>query len=198
MYSQERVFISHAGPQKGFALHLRTQLRHAGISTFVDARELQPRQQDPASAIMKAACEQAQLVVFLITRDFLRRSATVKELRWALAQRQKQPAHRQLPQLLTVLYLTSVLRSSRGTKELQQILAKLNPAEQLPGYAAELCNIALNDAAVDVDELRYRKLDALLRFYHEDAIADQAGKDLVTLAKLSVIRLDSIARCSQL
>jgi histidyl-tRNA synthetase len=103
VYRQERVFISHAGPQKHFALHLRTQLRHAGVSTFVDARELQPRQQDPASAIMQAACEQAQLVVFVITRDFLRRKATIKELRWAVAQRQKQPqgspANRKLPQL---------------------------------------------------------------------------------------------------
>ena len=54
VYSQERVFISHAGPQKGFALHLRSRLRDAGVSAFVDERELLPGADHSAIAILEA------------------------------------------------------------------------------------------------------------------------------------------------
>lgn len=198
MYSNQQVFISHAGPQKHFALHLRTQLRHAGVSTFVDVRELQPGQQDPAGDIMKTACEQAEAAIFVITRDFLRRPATIDELRWVLAQhdpqRQGPAANKKPPQLLTVLYPTSVLRSWRKPAELQQMLSGSAAAPQLPEYAVQLVEQALNDTPVGVDELRRGKLAKLLHMYHPEAKAHQAIIDLKSLARLSVFRLDSVAR----
>jgi TIR domain len=215
VYRQERVFISHAGPQKHFALHLRTQLRNAGVSTFVDERELLPGAQHTAAAVMQAACEQAQLVVFLITRDFLRRTATVQELRWVLAQRQKQlqtglAADRALPQLLTVLYPTSVCPSWRAPAELQHVLdSGRQAAEPLPGCwpcsrvrnragAANMVQNALNDAPVDVSELQNGSLATLLRFYHPGGDVELIMADLATLAQPSVIRLDSVPRCHEL
>jgi TIR domain len=203
MYSNEQVFISHAGPQKHFALHLRTQLRHAGISTFVDARDLQPGQQNPAGDIMKTACQQAEAAIFVITRDFLRRPATIQELRWVLAQheppQQGLAATIKPPQLVTVLYPTSVLRSSRNGAELQHDLQQVlgsgtEAALQLPGYAVQLVDKALNDAAVDVDDLLHGSLADLLHMYHSEGTAGQAVKDLKSLARLSVFRQDSVAR----
>jgi TIR domain len=199
LYRQEQVFISHAGPQKHFALHLRTQLQHAGIRTFVDERDLQPGEQHPASDVMKAACEQALLVVFLITRDFVRRPAAIQELRWAVAQRQEQlskgvAADRALPQLLTVLYPTSVCPSWRDAAELQQLLVAAPQAPaQLPDYVATVVNAALADTPVDVGELQDGSLAALLRIYNADAEV-QALADLAILAQPSVFRLDSVPR----
>jgi TIR domain len=205
VYSQERVFISHAGPQKHFALHLRTQLRDAGISTFVDARELQPGQQDPAGDIMRAACEQAEVVVFVITRDFLRRPATIDELGWVLAQHAQQPqgqvTTRKPPQLVTVLYPTAVLPSRRDAAELRQMLgAGWWAAMQLPAYVVRLVNDAFNDTPVDVGELQKEDSRAarLLRMYHSEGTARQAITDLKSLAELSAFRLDSVARYAAL
>jgi hypothetical protein len=42
VHPQERVFIALADPQKGLTLHLRTRLRNAGVSAFVDEQELLP------------------------------------------------------------------------------------------------------------------------------------------------------------
>jgi TIR domain len=218
VYRQERVFISHAGPQKGFALHLRTQLRDAGVSTFVDERELLPGDGHSAAAVMEAACRQAQLVVFVVTRDFLRRHATVQELRWALDQRQQQqgtaaaggtsPAAA-LPHLLTVLYPMSVSPSWR-VPELQQLLS--DKLQQLaPGVsqgdiaaAAQQLDVATNDATVDVGELQNGGLSGLLQQYHPAAgvaeggntavTAQQAAADLEQLAQATVLRADAVAR----
>jgi TIR domain len=219
VYSQNRVFISHAGPQKGFALHLRSRLRDAGISTFVDERELLPGASHTAAANMEAACRQADLVIFVITREFLRRAATMQELRWALDQRDRQrtaaatgadggPAAA-LPHLLTVLYPTSVSPSWREP-ELQQLLyAELTqlapgaaPAEV--AAAARRINVATTDATVDIGQLSSGSLSSLLQLYHAGAsaaygppeaiTAEQAAADLQQLATHSVVRSDSVAR----
>lgn len=155
IHRQERVFISHAGPQKGFALHLRTVLRNAGISTFVDERELLPGGVHSSADIMEAACRRAQLVVFIITHDFLRRPAAIQELRWALDQRwlrqqQGAAADEALPHLLTVLYPTSVTPSWREP-ELQQLLGRElqlvaeNAAQPNLAAVAKRINTATND-----------------------------------------------------
>lgn len=211
VYSQERVFISHAGPQKGFALHLRTQLRNAGISVFVDEQELLPGTDHSAFAIMEAACRQAQLVVFVLTREFLRRPATVQELRWPLDQRQQEAAAQAagsspaaaLPHLLTVLYPTSVNPSWR-VPELQQLLSEAQLAPGAAEAAAVRLNAATNDATLDVTELQNGSLARLLHLYHPAAdaadctptavSAQQAAADLQELAQHTVSRADSVAR----
>lgn len=181
--SQERVFISHAGSQKDFALHLRTQLRQAGISSFVDMRERRPDQADPASALLQPVCQQAQLVIFVITRDFLRQPATIQQLRWALAHRQMQPqdlpAEEALPRLLTVLYPTSVCRSRRNLAELQQLLEsdpEAKAASQLSGLTARLAESVLSDASVHVHELQDKSLARLLRSYHPERPCRPGGQ----------------------
>lgn len=200
MYHQEKVFISHAGPQRDVALLLRTQLRHAGISTFVDMRDLRPGQQDPAWGQLQAACQQAQLVVFVVTRDFLRQTATIQQLRWVLAQREQQflAAGSTLPQLLTVLYPIYVLRSWQNMAELRQMLgSRWWTPMLLPAFAvAWLVNKALCDAPVDVQELGAGSLARLLHSYHPDKQANQAVQDLRALARLSDVRIDSSPRCS--
>jgi TIR domain len=210
VYSQERVFISHAGPQKGFALHLRSRLRDAGVSAFVDERELLPGADHTAVAIMEAACRQAQLVVFVITHEFLRRRATLQELRWALDQRQRQQqaaaigaGSSRLPHLLTVLYPTSVNPSWR-VPELQQLLSEAQLMPDAAEAVAVRLNTAMNDAALDVGELQDGSLDSLLQLYHPSAnaadstfaavTAQQAATDLVQLAMHTVSRADSVAR----
>ncbi len=100
MYMGEAVFISHAGPQKDrYALPLRRDLENRGVRAFVDERDL------PAGGSsgphMEAACRQAKLVIFLITREFLQREWCMLELRWALDQRHSEE-HRKLPGLLPV------------------------------------------------------------------------------------------------
>lgn len=57
IHSQKRVFISHAGPQKGFALHLRTALQNAGVSAFVDEPDLLAGADHRSRDIMQAACQ---------------------------------------------------------------------------------------------------------------------------------------------
>jgi TIR domain len=217
VYRQERVFISHAGPQKGFALHLRTQLRDAGISTFVDERDLLPGADQCAPTIMEAACRRAQLVVFVVTRDFLRRAATLQELRWALDQRQRQqeadasttadsgPAA-PLPRLLTVMYPTSGSASWR-VPELRQLLQReLAPISDGVDIdtVAERLNAAAVDVPVDVGELQDGSLSGLLQMYHPAAgvagsavaavTAQQAAADIAHLAATTVVRADSVAR----
>ena len=215
VYSQEQVFISHAGPQKGFALHLRSRLRDAGVSAFVDERELLPGADHSAAAIMEAACRQAQLVVFVLTRDFLRRGATVQELRWALEQRQQRQRQAKagstgsgpaaaLPHMLAVLYPTSVSPSWR-VPELEQLLSKMQLPPGAAQAAAEDLNKATNDATVYVGQLRNGSLlGELLQHYHPAAgaaggapaavTAQQAAADLAKLAEATVIRDDSVAR----
>ena len=214
VYSQERVFISHAGPQKGFALHVRSRLRDAGVSAFVDERDLQPGADHTAFAVMEAACRQAQLVVFVVTRDFLQRPATLQELRWALDQRQ-QPQRQAaagsagsspaavLPHMLAVLYPTPVSPSWR-VPELQQLLSQMQLPPGAARAAAEDLNKATNDATVDVGDLRSGSLEGLLQHYHPAVgaagsapaavTAQQAATDLAKLAEATVIRDDSVAR----
>jgi TIR domain len=190
VYSKEGVFISHAGPQKGFALHLRTRLRDAGITAFVDERELLPGDSHTAEENMEAACRGAKLVVFVITRDFLRRRATMQELRWTLNQRQhsKQAAMADgssgaaLPRMLTVMYPTSVSPSWRVpelTQLLGEVLQQLSPATAQPDLprAAERLDAATNDATVKVGELCKAKqvgsaVGKLLELYHQAEAGD--------------------------
>ena len=99
-YTDQKVFISHAGPQKdGYALPLWRALCNCGITTFVDERDLPPG--GSSGTHMEAACRGAKLVVFMITRDFLRREWCMLELRWTLSQR-RSVGDRQLPEILPV------------------------------------------------------------------------------------------------
>ncbi len=86
-YNGQTVFISHTGPQKdGFALPLQRALHNRRTSVFVDERIFRPACGSNGPH-MEAACRRAKLVVFMITRDFLRREWCMLELRWALDQR---------------------------------------------------------------------------------------------------------------
>ncbi len=99
-YTGQNVFISHAGPQKdGYALPLWRALCNRGVTTFVDERDLPPG--GSSGQHMEAACRKAKLVVFMITRDFLRRACCMVELRWALHQR-RSVGDRRLPEILPV------------------------------------------------------------------------------------------------
>ena len=148
--------------------------------------------------------------MFVLTRDFLRRQATIQELRWALDQRQQQAAASagsspaaMLPHVLTVLYPTSVNPSWR-VPELQQLLSETQLVPDAAEAVAVRLNAVINEAALDVGELQNGSLDSILQLYHPAThavdstptavTAQQAAADLAQLAKHTVSRADAVAR----
>lgn len=77
------VFISHAGQQKAsFAVWIQRELRHLGVSAFLDERSL--RLGDAADTEMEAATRTCHVVVAVLTPDFVRSSYCMEEQLWAL------------------------------------------------------------------------------------------------------------------
>lgn len=122
------------------------------------------------------------------------------ELRWVLAERQRQQqqgaaAETVLPHLLTVLYPTSTCPSWR-VPELQRLLRdQLPPLLDLEAAQAlaERLDAVTNDPPVSVEDLRYGRLQHLLDCYRPSAAA-QCAADLRELIERSAIRSDSVAR----
>lgn len=95
------VFISHAGVHHdSFAGHLQQALDQHGVTTFTKAHA--SLNIHAADSHIKVACQNAKLVIFVVTRDFLRSANCMNELRWALAQRSR--SNMQLPEILPLLY----------------------------------------------------------------------------------------------
>ena len=93
------MFISHAGLQKDrFAFHLQRVL--GGATACLAERSISPDK--PSRQCMEDACRGAKLVIFVVTRQFLRSQWCMDELRWTLDQRQT--SGKGLPEMLTVLY----------------------------------------------------------------------------------------------
>lgn len=100
-FALQDVFISHAGLQKDcYGVHLSKRLRDRGITTFLDERNIEFGQE--AVPRMKAACYNAKLAVFVITRSFLGSPHCMNEVRWALDARKRNGSN--LPEVMTVLY----------------------------------------------------------------------------------------------
>lgn len=101
MYASEDVFISHAWQQKdSFAVHLRRELQRQGLTAFLDERNILPG--ELAASRIKAACTGAKLVIFVVTRAFIRSPDCLEELRWTLACRKQ--SRGRTPEILTVLF----------------------------------------------------------------------------------------------
>ena len=69
---QYDVFISHAGPQKDFALWVRSHIRTCGYMAFVDEPDLRC---GPASTLACVACTALLLLYRTIHNNICRRSA---------------------------------------------------------------------------------------------------------------------------
>ena len=83
------MFISHAGPQKNFAVWLQHELRGHGVSAFLDETSL--RYCDAAGAEMEAAVRGCSIVVVVLTPDYLCSAYCLEELHWALHPAQPHP-----------------------------------------------------------------------------------------------------------
>lgn len=87
-------------------MHLSKRLRACGITTFLDERDIELGQE--AVSRMKAACYNAKLAIFVITRSFLASPYCMDEVRWALDARGRNGS--KLPEVMTVLYPEKLVR----------------------------------------------------------------------------------------
>ena len=82
------VFISHSGRQKqSFADSLLRKLQLNGINAFLDQRSL--RQGVAAAQMMQDAVRHADVVIVVLTLNYLQSASCMEELRWALDEQQQ-------------------------------------------------------------------------------------------------------------
>jgi len=144
-FANEKAFISHAGVHKdSFAMLLRKELNTRKIKAFVDERDILPGQ--AADMRMRAACQHAKLVIIVVTREFLRSSYCMDELRWALEQRRSSP--QQLPMILPVLYPSGNVRGYTRTQLKDMTFTNLQEIQEL-----------LTEGSINVDQLDPLSMD---------------------------------------
>lgn len=205
-YSNEDVFISHAGLQKDcFAVHLRQALGAGGnMSVFLDERSIQLGQ--PSGRRMEEACRKAKLVIFVITRPFLSSKWCMDELKWAMEER-KNNTRNEEPAILPLMYPGNVVRGC-SQKE-RNALAKLSKI-----YLIELLMAGIPVKVDDLNPLSF-SLEQLVMlslppeksrkemFKGQDqqgvggdmTTLEQRRNDLAELTKFCCIRADSYGRC---
>ncbi len=201
-YLGEDVFISHAGLQKdGFAVHLRRALQEGGdAAVFLDERSILLGQ--PSALRMEEACRGAKLVIFVVTREFLRSQWCMDELRWTLHQRDISGGR--MPEMLTVLYPGDVVRGY--TRVQLQSMASLNRRERvIDMLTAETIDVdQLDPLSHDLERLIARHSPPLLQMLEqpkqqEQPISlEQRKKDLAELASFCCLRADAYGRCAPL
>lgn len=81
---QYTVFVSHAGPDKDWAVYLAKALERKRLRTFVDRLELTCSSQTGAE-LMTKAMQTARCGVFIVSPEFFGRTWTMRELRTFIA-----------------------------------------------------------------------------------------------------------------
>ena len=137
------VFICHAGPQKdSFAVWLWDKIQIGGRRAFLDEPDLQYA--DTAPAVMETALKTARVVVAVITRDFIRRKACLRELVWARdqhLQQQQQRGERPLG-ILPIFYRDADKDIGLGPDQLQKQAAL---KQDLAEYHPDVCDAERKD-----------------------------------------------------
>lgn len=195
------MFISHAGLHKdNFAVHLRRELGLRDISAFLDERDI--RAGHGAEMRMKAACQNAKLVIFVVTREFLESSHCMDELRWTLEQQeqnQQNESIRELPMILPLMYPSKTVRGYNRS----ELDAKRYTNAQLKHM--------LTAGTINVDDLHplsseltklikqhskpMQKLQQLPGVSQASSL-EQRINDLRVLASICCQRSDARARCA--
>ena len=202
-YAGEDVFISHAGLQKdGFAVHLQRALQEGGdAAVFLDERSILLGQ--PSGQRMEDACRGARLVIFVVTREFLRSQWCMDELRWTLHQREISSGR--VPEMLTVLYPGDVVR---GYSRVQlQSMASLDRKDKVMDMlTAETIDVdQLDPLSPDLERLIARHsppLQQILKQQHrhkqkeQPVSLEQRKQDLAELASFCCLRADAYGRCT--
>lgn len=89
---------------------MQNALEDRGVTVFVDEEDLWAGGSNVPH--MQAACCGATVVVFVMTQDFLMREWCMRELQWALQQRQRSGS-RMLPELLPVFLPCGLVAEDR-------------------------------------------------------------------------------------
>lgn len=94
-----KVFISHAGkPQDDYPSALRSALTEQGLKVLERSFE------ENAFARVETSCEEADLVIFIVTHNFLQNSICLKELQWVLQHRHESCSKLSRPSIQVLLY----------------------------------------------------------------------------------------------
>ncbi len=200
-YAGEDVFISHADLQKDcFAVHLRRALEAGGDATvFLDERSILLGQLSIQR--MKYACCGASLVIFVMTRQFLRSQWCMDELRWTLQQRETNGGR------LPVLYPGDVVRGySRTELRAMPLDDRENVMDMLTAESIELNH--LSPLSPDLESLivQHSPLEQQpSREHHgheqeqeqkarQPVSLEQRKKDLEELKRFCCLRVNACAR----
>ena len=193
-YGGEHVFISHAGLQKDtFAVHLRRALQAGGDATvFLDERSILTGQ--PSGQRMEDACRGAKLVIFVVTRQFLRSRWCMDELRWTLDQRALSGGSG-LPEMLAVLYPGDLVRGfSRAELQTMALDDEKQVTEMLTAETIDVDH--LNPLSPDLEELITPHSPPLQQQGADQPVClEQRKADLAALASLSCLQADACGRC---
>lgn len=166
---------------------LREKLGAIGMTAVVDERDIKTGQ--VAGVCIKAACQTARLVIFVITREFLRSSYCMDELRWALEQREH--SNFQQPMILPLLYPANVMR---GYSSAQLDSMSLTDHQTIRDM--------LTAGTIEVDQLRPLHNDLRRLIEHNPVLqisqaavpSQQRIRDLEELAGFCLQRADACGR----
>lgn len=180
------VFISHSGFQKDcYAVHLREKLRFRDISVFLDERDIFPGQ--PANIRIEAACRDAKLAIFVITRSFLCSQWCMDEVHWVLDQRERNTAN--LPEILTILYPNNMTRGY--TQEHLNSVSPSDKKKMIEDLAKEV--IEMKDLRPLSDDLKQVIKDHFPEQQQSISPA-QRERDLEKLARICLQKPDACPR----
>lgn len=194
-YANELIFISHAGLHKDhFAMRLRRELGACGITAFVDERDIETGQS--SGPRMKAATQNAKLVIFVITREFLSSSYCMDELRWALEQRERSSV--QLPMILPILYSSGSVRGyTRAELEVMSLTNRQEVMEMLTMGTINIGDLSpLNSSLRKLIEQHSppSQKDQLLGSEERNIGLEQRLQDLKELTRICCQRADACPR----
>ena len=154
------VFISHAGEQKiHLAAQLKQDLRLSGVTAFLDRDDLHLG--DASEQKMKESVRSCQILIIILTRDWLKKKWTNDELHWALEQRRlSQPDEQPATPLIMTLYhgvsvdeVDNPFLTRDATDKEHERLGRIDAMRRAHrvGVAADLVFVRVNPVVDDVD-----------------------------------------------